>query len=316
MEHITGYNIEQSEPTVVTLGNFDGLHQGHRVLINLAKQYAQSEKLKSVVFTFSPHPMFVLNNKEHSALILAPSEKEYAMEHIGIDIYIEYPFTMEFASMPPEQFANDLIFDKLKCKVLIVGENYKFGKMQGGDYKLLKELGEKRGIKVIYVPYVIYEGERVSSTRIRNCLIEKDIEKANRLLTVPYFILGEVLQGKKLGRTIGFPTINIVADNVKLFPPNGVYATRTVYNGETYYGVTNVGLQPTVNGKTKVVETFLFNFHEIVYGERIKTYFYKWLRDEKKFDSVEILQEQMKIDTENSKIYFKSKEFLDWVENY
>lgn len=316
MEHIVDRNIEQNIPTAATLGNFDGLHLGHRQLINLTKKYAKEEGLKSVVFTFSPHPMFMLKNKEHSALIMTDKEKKYSMKRMCIDLYIEYPFDAELANMSPEDFANNLIFDKLNCKVLVVGENYKFGRKQAGNCTLLKKLADERGIKVVFVPSVMYEGERVSSTRIRNCLIAKDIEKANRLLTNPYFILGEVIQGKQLGRTIGFPTINIAADKVKLFPPNGVYATRTVYDGKFYYGVTNVGINPTVNGSFKVVETYLFDFHKIVYGERLKTYFFKWIRDEEKFPSVEILKEQLKIDENNAKKYFQSQEFGYWAQNY
>lgn len=316
MEHITGYNIVQKEPTAVTLGNFDGIHQGHRELIGLTKEYAKKENLRSVVFTFLPHPMFVFQNRELSALIMAPAEKAYAMERMGIDTYIEYPFTKEFAAMAPEDFANKLIFDQLQCKVLIVGQNYKFGYKQSGNYELLKKLGEMRGIQVIQVPSVLYEEKRVSSTRIRECLVKKDIEKANRLLSTPYFILGEVIQGKKLGRTIGFPTINIIADPIKLFPPNGVYATRTVCDGQMYYGVTNVGCNPTVNGTFKVVETFLFDFQKIVYGKMLKTYFFKWIRDEEKFPSVEALRQQLNHDEESALDYFKSREFQYWGQKY
>ena len=156
MEHITDTRIEQSEPTAVTLGNFDGLHQGHRSLINLTKQFAEEEGLKSVVFTFSPHPMFVFQRKEDFALIVDPSEKKFQMEQMGIDIYIEYPFDMNFAAMDPEDFAVKLIFEKLKCQVLVVGEDYRFGKGAAGNYEMLKRLGAERGIKVIGVPKVLH----------------------------------------------------------------------------------------------------------------------------------------------------------------
>ena len=168
MEHITDRHIEQDCPTAVTLGNFDGLHLGHRALINLTKEFAQDEGLKSVVFTFAPHPMLVFKKKEDFALIMAPSEKKYQMEQMGVDTYIEYPFDAEFAAMAPEDFAIDLIFNKLQCRVLIVGENYHFGKGAAGDYEMLQRLGEERGIKVIAVPQVLFEEERVSSSRIRS----------------------------------------------------------------------------------------------------------------------------------------------------
>ena len=178
MEHITDTRIEQSEPTAVTLGNFDGLHQGHRSLINLTKQFAEEEGLKSVVFTFSPHPMFVFQRKEDFALIVDPSEKKFQMEQMGIDIYIEYPFDMNFAAMDPEDFAVKLIFEKLKCQVLVVGEDYRFGKGAAGNYEMLKRLGAERGIKVIGVPKVLHGDERVSSSRIRRCLLEKNLEES------------------------------------------------------------------------------------------------------------------------------------------
>ena len=314
MEHITDTAIEQKSPTAVTLGNFDGLHLGHRALINLTKAFAAEENLKSVVFTFSPHPKFVFQSREDFALVMAPSEKEFTMGNLGIDCYIEYPFTKEFAAMEPEEFVIDLLFQKLNCKVLVVGENNKFGRKQAGDSKLLKKLGEERGVKVVTVPSVLYADERVSSSRVRQTLLERDLEDANRMLTEPYFILGNVERGKKLGRTIGFPTVNIEAHPLKLFPPNGVYATKTLYNGNYYFGVTNIGKNPTVNGTYKVVETYLFDFQQTIYGETIQTFFYRFLRSEKKFPSVEELRQQMEKDADDARAYFRSKDYDFWRE--
>lgn len=312
MEHITDTRIEQERPTAVTLGNFDGLHLGHRSLINLTKQFAEEQGLKSVVFTFSPHPMLVFQKREDFALIMDPAEKRFQMEQLGIDLYIEYPFDMEFAAMSPEDFANQLIFDKLNCQVLIVGEDYHFGKGAAGNYEMLKKLGAERGVVVVGVPKVLYGEERVSSSRIRHCLVEKQLEEANQMLTVPYFILGTVKEGKKLGRTIGFPTVNIEAHPLKLFPPNGVYATKTLYQGKYYYGVTNIGKNPTVNGTVKIVETFLLDFNKMIYGETLQTFFYKFLRSEQKFPSVEELQRQIGINAEQARAYFASEEYAHW----
>ena len=167
-------------------------------------------------------------------------------------------------------------------------------------------------MKVIAVPSVQYEGERVSSSRIRQCLIDKDLESANSMLTVPYFILGTVKEGKKLGRTIGFPTVNIEAHPLKLFPPNGVYATKTLYEGKYYYGVTNIGKNPTVNGTQKIVETYLFDFNKMIYGEELQIFFYKFLRSEKKFESVDELQAQIAVNAEQTRAYFASAEYEHW----
>lgn len=316
MEHITNSKIEQDRPTAVTLGNFDGVHMGHRRLIETAKEYAEKENLKSVVFTFKPHPMFIFGNRDNNALIMSPEEKEIAIKKMNVDTYIEYPFDREFASMAPEEFAVELVFKKLKCKVLVVGYDYRFGKMNKGDYKLLEELGKEYGVKTVFIPNVIYEEERVSSTKIRDCLVNRDVEGANRRLIDPYYIYGHVAEGKKLGRTLGFPTVNILAHEDKLFPPNGVYATVTAYKGQLYYGMTNVGYNPTVNGKRKTVETNLFDFDKVIYGEDIITYFFKWLRDEHKFPSVEALGEQLGHDVESTKEYFKSEEYKYWKENF
>ena len=314
MEHITDGRVDRSRPTAITLGNFDGLHQGHRALIQLTKQYAEEEGLESVVFSFSPHPMLVFRKKEDFALIMAPSEKKFTMEQMGVDTYIEYPFDKEFAATSAEDFAVKLLFERMKCKVLVVGENYHFGSNRSGNYEYLRRVGQEHGVKVIAVPSVQYEGERVSSSRIRQCLVEKDLEDANRMLTVPYFILGTVKEGKKLGRTIGFPTVNIEPHPLKLFPPNGVYATKTLYQGKYYYGVTNIGKNPTVNGTQKIVETFLFDFNQTIYGETLQTFFYRFLRSERKFESVEELQQQIAINAEQTRAYFASEEYARWKE--
>lgn len=311
MKHITTTQIQQTKPSAVTLGNFDGLHLGHRALIGLTKEFAKDEDLQSVVFTFSPHPMLVFGKNDDFALIMSPEEKKFTMERMGIDVYIEYPFDADFASMSAEDFAIKLIFEQLNCKVLIVGENYHFGAKRSGDYEMLREMGEKHGVKVIAVPSVMYKENRVSSSRIRRHLVAKDLEFANQMLTEPYFVLGTVKEGKKLGRTIGFPTVNVEAYPLKLFPPNGVYATKTLYQGKFYYGVTNIGINPTVNGTQKIVETYLLDFNQMIYGEEIQTFFYEFLRSEKKFDSIDDLQNQIQVNAEQARAYFTSETYLE-----
>lgn len=312
MEHITDARIDRSRPTAITLGNFDGLHQGHRALIQLTKEFAKEENLESVVFSFAPHPMLVFQKKKDFALIMSPAEKCFAMEQMGIDTYVEYPFDREFAATSAYDFAVKLLFERMQCKVLVVGENYHFGSQRSGDYATLRRLGEEHGVKVIAVPSVQYDGVRISSSRIRQCLLDQELEAANTMLTTPYFILGQVKEGKKLGRTIGFPTVNIEAHPLKLFPPNGVYATKTLYQGKYYYGVTNIGKNPTVNGEQKIIETYLFDFDKMIYGETLQIFFYKFLRSEKKFADVEELQAQIAINAEQAKEYFASDAYAHW----
>ncbi len=307
MEHITTTKIQMNQDTAITLGNFDGLHMGHRRLISTMQQKAAQQGLLSVVFSFYPHPMFLFGNRDHQALIMSPEEKKRTMEQMGVDCYVEYPFTKEFAAMAPEDFAVQLIFQAMRCKVLVVGENYRFGKNHAGNVALLQQLGDKHGVEVICIPPVMAQGERVSSTRVRKALVEKDLDLVNELLTEPYFIYGEVVQGKQLGRTIGFPTINVVADPQKLFPPNGVYATKSLYDGQYYPGVTNVGIAPTVHGTRKIVETHLFDFHQVIYGKYIQTQLYAFIRPEQKFESVDALQKRMTIDAALAREYFQKQ---------
>ena len=307
MEHITTTKIQMNQNTAITLGNFDGLHMGHRRLISTMQQKAAEQGLLSVVFSFYPHPMFLFGNRDHQALIMSPEEKKRTIEQMGVDCYVEYPFTKDFAAMAPEDFAVQLIFQAMRCKVLVVGENYRFGKNHAGDVALLQQLGAQYGVEVICIPAVMAQGERVSSTRVRKALVEKDLDLVNALLTEPYFIYGEVVQGKQLGRTIGFPTINVVADPQKLFPPNGVYATKSLYDGQYYPGVTNVGIAPTVHGTRKIVETHLFDFHQVIYGKYIQTQLYAFIRPEQKFDSVDALQKRMTVDAALAREYFQKQ---------
>ena len=314
MEHITDTRIEQSQPTAVTLGNFDGLHLGHRSLINLTKQFAEEQGLKSVVFTFSPHPMLVFKKKDDFALIMAPDEKKFQMEQMGVDTYIEYPFDAEFAAMSPEDFAIKLIFEKLNCQVLVVGEDYHFGKGAAGNYEMLKELGAERGIMVIGVPKVLHDEERVSSSRIRKCLIEHDLEDANQMLTVPYFILGTVKEGKKLGRTIGFPTANIAINDVrKLLPKHGVYAVRAKLNDDDtiYNGMLYIGERPTIvtGSIAKSIEVHLFHFSGDIYHRKIRVEFLQYVRDEARFDSMDSLARQLEMDRDDLLLWFKEQKF-------
>ena len=296
-----------NQDTAITLGNFDGLHMGHRRLISTMQQKAAEQGLLSVVFSFYPHPMFLFGNRDHQALIMSPEEKKRTIEQMGVDCYVEYPFTKDFAAMAPEDFAVQLIFQAMRCKVLVVGENYRFGKNHAGNVVLLQQLGAQYGVEVICIPAVMAQGERVSSTRVRKALVEKDLDLVNALLTEPYFIYGEVVQGKQLGRTIGFPTINVVADPQKLFPPNGVYATKILYDGQYYPGVTNVGIAPTVHGTRKIVETHLFDFHQVIYGKYIQTQLYAFIRPEQKFDSVDALQKRMTVDAALAREYFQKQ---------
>lgn len=310
MRHITTNEIQlySQTKTVVTLGNFDGVHLGHRELIATACEIAENQGFQSVVLTFAPHPKLVFqkpNQENPFSLIMSCEEKKRVISCMGVDIYIEYPFDRNFAMTTPEAFFEEILINSLQCKVLIIGEDYHFGANRQGDVTMLRQLGELYGVEVISIPAVMHEGKRISSTRVREALVNNNFDDVTSMLTTPYFILGTVVQGKQLGRTIGFPTINVEAEEYKLFPPNGVYATKSLIDGAYYFGVTNIGHNPTVNGDQKIVETHLFDFHADVYGKEIQTFVHLFLRKEKKFSGVPELMEQIAINVEQAKTYFR-----------
>ena len=287
-------NIGENKFTAITLGNFDGIHLGHQKLISAVKDYAEKYSLKSIVFSFYPHPKSFFNSEKFYT-IFSPYEKEKLIGELGIDELIEYPFTYDFANVEPEDFA-DFIFDKMKCKVLVIGDDYCFGKNRRGNFSLLKETGSKKGAEVVEIYSVNDSGIRVSSTRIRECIMEKKFEETARLLGKHYFVLGEVIDGKKIGRKINFPTANIIPYKNKLLPPDGVYLTKTIYDNNIYKSITNIGKNPTVEGKERTVETHIFNFNEELYGKEIKVCFYGFIRNECKFTSIDDLKKQISED--------------------
>lgn len=306
MEYIYGTaDVSQSEESVVVLGNFDGVHRGHQMLIQVAKEQGKMKHLKTIVFSFYPHPSWVIGNHP-KPLIMSRRDKKQIIKSLGLDILIEYPFTKAFANISPEVFFEEILIRQLKAKVLVVGENYYFGKNKAGNPTFLKELGQKHQVEVYVVPAVKYDAQMISSSTIRNLIIDGNIELANEMLGHPYTIVGNVVQGKQLGRTIGFPTINLIADPDRVYPPNGVYATKvTVYNKE-YLGMTNIGYNPTVNGAKKMIETHIFNFDKDIYGQTVEVRFYDAIRPEQKFPSVDALSQQIAKDRIAVKSIFNS----------
>lgn len=306
MEYFTDLNITQSIPSVITIGNFDGLHLGHRKLITTAKQYGCRNHYKSIAFSFYPHPSIVLNKNEFAGMIFSRNEKKKRLEQLGIDIYIECPFTKEFSNISAKDFVEKILLSQLNAKIIVIGSNNKFGKNQEGNVHFLKEGAEEWGLSIIEITPVLHDNLIVSSTRVREVLANGNIEKVNELLVVPYGITGTIVEGKKLGRQLGYPTANILAQNNRLYPPNGVYFTKTKYKNRIYNSVTNIGCNPTVNNdKIKVIETYINDFCHMAYGKKIDVEFYKWIRKEHKFESLEDLINQLNIDVDLSRKYFK-----------
>ncbi len=300
MIHIKNGNIKQNDNTAIMLGNFDGLHLGHQMLANSLLCYAKENNFKSVCFSFFPHPKAFFA-KDIFYTIQTSSEKSYLLEQFGIDIFIEYPFDQNLSQMQPEYFVSEILKKQLNCKAIFVGEGYKFGNSQKGDNQILQKLGEKYGIKIVIIPHVYAGEDKVSSSTVRNLIMQNNFLEAEKLMSRPYFVMGTVAEGKQFGRTIGFPTVNVIPEGYKLLPQNGVYVTKTHYNGRIFNSITNVGINPTVAICKKRVETYIYDFSEIIYGKEIVVYFYKWLRNETKFDTFEQLKEQIKQDVLNGK---------------
>ena len=297
--------IERDKPSVVALGNFDGVHRGHQKLFKLAKEESQRLNIETIVFSFYPHPTWVVGGKKKS-LIMSQEEKRNIIESIGIDVLIEYPFTKDFANMPPEEFFVNILVNKLHTKVLVVGSNYYFGKGKQGGVELLKELGERYNVKVVIVDAVLEGDEIISSSRIRKLISSGNIEMANKLAGHPYSVSGTIVKGNQLGRKLGFPTINIMTEEYRAYPPNGVYATKVYIDKKQYLGITNIGYAPTVDVEVKRIETYIYDFNEDVYGKHAKVEFYKFIRPERKFNSIDELKSEVDKNKQQVTEYFSS----------
>ncbi len=287
-------------PCTVTLGKFDGVHKGHQKLFKIALS-KKEEGFVCVAFTFVPTDL-------RSELITDRKERRHIFEKMGIDVLFEIPFTKEFAAISADDFIEDILVEKLQASYVIVGPDFRFGNNRQGDSEKLKTMGEKYGFETIVVPKELYKDREISSTYIRNELKIGNIGTVNKLLGYRYGVYAEVIHGKALGRKYLFPTINMVADPSKLLPPNGVYATRVRFDNRVEYGVTNIGVKPTVdkNGVKKGIETYILDFNEDMYGKYVKLEFCWYLREERKFDRIEDLFEQVELDAMAAKEYFKN----------
>lgn len=296
-------DIVQIEPSCVALGNFDGVHVGHRQLIGSAVEKAKEKGLASAVFTFSNHPKNLIPGAKPVKNIVYQEEKEALIEALGVDYYFNFAFTKEIMTMPPETFVKTFLADKMNAKEIFCGFNYHFGYKGEGDTKLLRILGAKYGFHVNEVKAVSIDGDVVSSTLIRNMIMAGEMEECSKYLGRNYDIGGEVVVGNRLGRTIGFPTSNIMIDESMVTPPNGVYITYCIYNGVKYPSITNVGIKPTIGSFKKNMETHIFNFDKELYGKQIKVEFIKKTRDEVKFRNIEELSAQIAKDCNEAKTY-------------
>lgn len=306
MEYIAGSTDFKFENTVVTLGKFDGVHKGHRQLIDLAITY-KKQGLTAVMFSFMLHPGNLFSDKEFE-LIYTEEEKLAKLKRCGIDALVSYPFTQETRTMAPEDFIKEILVNRLDAKVIIVGNDFRFGYQRQGDVTFLKEREEKYGYTVIACEKKKWKNEVISSSAIRKAIREGNMEAANAMLGEPYTIRAEVVHGRRLGRTIGVPTINMIPASTKLLPPCGVYASKTLINDNYHISVTNIGYKPTVGEEAYIgVETYIFNYEQELYGKTLEVELYSYMRPELKFSSIEELITKMREDIILTDQYFREK---------
>ena len=293
LEHVLASTFDGVE-TAVALGTFDGMHIGHRHIMNLLKENADG--LSTVVYTFSNLPVNVYGSANLSYLFTA-SEKVHVFEELGLRYLILENFTQEIAETPAERFM-DVLLNVLHAQFIVVGFNYSFGKNGEGNPALLRKYAANRGCTVLISEPVLFEGESVSSSRIRAALSRGEIKEATAMLGAPYGITARVEKGRKIGRTLGFPTANFLFPSHKLIPKSGVYVTEIHYQGKKYVGITNIGTRPTIDyiSNEYVIETHIMGFSKKIYGEMLRVDFLEFMRDERKFDTVEDLRQQLKKD--------------------
>ena len=289
--------FHSDKKTIVTLGTFDGVHLGHAAILKKLTQNTQNETFESTVLTFFPHPRMVLQGKSDLKLLNTINEKIELLEKIGIDNLIIHPFDEKFAESNAEEFVSTILVDQLRVQKIIIGYDHRFGKNRTANIDDLINFGTQYGFEVEQISAQEIDEISISSTKIRTALEEGDIQLANEYLGYRYFLSGTVVKGKQLGRTIGFPTANIsLEEDYKLVPQNGVYVVRAKIDGKTIYGMMNIGFNPTVQGKKKTIEVHLFDFDSDIYNLKIQVSILQRIRSEKKFESVEVLKEQLKKD--------------------
>ncbi len=306
MEVISDLNQLKLSNTAVVLGNFDGIHRGHLTLLDKAKEYAAEHGLKTVFFTFYPHPTHVLAPNP-VPLICTDSEKQRVAKEEGMDYYVQFPFTRETASIEAEDFIRDILHDKLGAKAVVVGEDYGFGKGRKGNIEMLQTYSKEYDYAFFPMPKLEENGRVISSTWIREAIGDAQMTLAENLMGRPYFLSGVVIEGAKLGRKIGYPTANIKPDDHKQLPNNGIYATEVELGGVTYYGLTYIGTKPTIEEEDKeiIIETNIVDFDADIYGETLVVKFHKFLRGEEQFESLDQLIDQMKEDERKLRVYYQ-----------
>ena len=292
---------------IITIGTFDGVHNGHRQILNQLIEEANEVNGTPVVITFYPHPKQIVGNDLSSVLVLNTLEEKSALlAEVGIEHLVVVPFTKEFAEQSAEDYIKNFLVRSFKPHTIIIGYDHRFGKNRAGNYELLEVKGQEFNYRVKEIPEHILHNITISSTKIRTQLLEGNISTANELLGYDYFFSGNVITGKQLGRTIGFPTANLAINNEsKLIPGNGVYAvTVQIENDKTIFnGMMNIGVRPTFEKTERTIEVNIFDFDSSIYDKQLTVHIKTRLRDEMKFDGIDSLKNQLNRDREMAILY-------------
>ncbi len=309
IENMKNFQIE--EPTVVTIGKFDGRHRGHQKLIGTMLRIREQYGYQTAVFTFSVAPADLVQGKHHT-VITTNLERKNNLRKIGIDYLVEYPFTQEVAHMPAEEFVRKILVEQMGMKAIVVGTDCGFGYKRSGNAELLAKLAPEYGYHLEVIEKEKDEDRDISSTYIREELDLGEIEKANELLGEPYYIHGTVVHGNHIGETIlGYPTANLLPPPEKHLPPFGVYVSRVLIDGSFYGGITNIGRKPTIkteNGISPIgVETFVYDYEGDLYGKEIEVGLLHFVRPERKMSGLEELKEQITKDKDFGRAFLKGK---------
>ncbi len=295
-------DIPSSPEIGVTIGNFDGVHLGHRELLQKIKSDCLKKNVLFVVITFVPHPQKILRPEKERFLLNSYEQRRSQLKELGVDYLIEMQFTRDFSTLPPEDFLSHFIFSYPKLRSFYLGYDFAFGANKQGGFDLVKDICVPRGIHVEVQPKFEFHGKVVSSSLIRDDVLSGRMDEANLMLSRPFHLEGVVVKGEGRGKKIGFPTANIQASPDVIIPQKGVYVTRTIHNGMTYQSVTNIGINPTFKDTEILsVETNLFDFETDIYGEPLEIQFMHKLRDERKFPTVNDLIAQIRSDVEAAK---------------
>ncbi len=307
-EYNSASKYNNDRPCVVTIGTFDGVHIGHRAILDRLVQTAKKENLDSVLLTFFPHPRMVLQKNSDLKLINTLSEKKELLKKTGLDHLIIHPFTKQFSRLTALEFVRDILVNKLKAKKVIIGYDHRFGRNRTADINDLKEFGNTYGFSVEEISAQELDKVTVSSTKIRKALEAGDISTANEYLDYQFMVSGTVVEGKAIGRTMKYPTANLnPTEDYKLIPQNGVYVVKATINDKQVFGITSIGTNPTVGGTKKTIETHFLDFDQNLYNQQLQIEFITHIRDEETFDGVDTLKEAIKQDELFARNYLNTR---------